>query len=135
MPRPANTLSSGFSASTGVRGLRTFGDADGPQWTVGADWRRFEQRYLERDVDKYGHETYEGSVYGVPQNRNDDVGVLTDLELPVGERLSLTLGGRVDYTSTWLNADDSIIELSGGDYEAGFTTPNYTLGMAYAMAK
>jgi len=91
--------------------------------------------YLERDVDIHGVETYGGSVYGVPQARTDDVGVLTDLQLPVSERLSLTLGGRVDYCSTWLNTDDPIITLSTGDYEAGFDMPNYTLGMAYAMAK
>ena len=134
-PRPANTLSKGYSVSTGVRGLRTFGEADGPQWTVGADWRRFEQRYLERDVDVHGVETYNGSVFGVPQTRTDDVGVLTNLELPASERLSFTLGGRVDYSSTWLNADDPIITLSPSGYEAGFNMPNYTLGMAYAMAK
>ena len=135
LTRPVTTLSNGYSVSTGVRGLRTFGQADGPQWTVGADWRRFEQMYLERDVDANGQSVYDGSVYGVPQARTDDVGVLTNLQLPASERLSLTLGGRVDYCSTWLNPDDPIITLSGGDYQAGFDTPNYTLGMAYAMAK
>ena len=91
--------------------------------------------YLEQDVDASGQSVYDGSVYGVPQSRTDDVGVLTNLQLPASERLSLTFGGRVDYCSTWLNPDDPIITLSGGDYEAGFDTPNYTLGMAYAMAK
>jgi outer membrane receptor protein involved in Fe transport len=135
LTRPVTTLANGYSDSTGVRSLRTFGQADGPQWTLGADWRRFEQRYLEQDVDAQGQSVYGGSVYGVPQSRTDDVGVLTNLLLPVGDRLSLTFGGRVDYCSTWLNPDDPIITLSGGDYEAGFDTPNYTLGMAYTMAK
>ena len=67
LTRPVTTLSNGYSVSTGVRGLRTFGQADGPQWTFGADWRRFEQRYLEQDVDAKGQSVYDGSVYGVPQ--------------------------------------------------------------------
>jgi iron complex outermembrane recepter protein len=133
--RPATTLSNGYSDSTGVRALRTFGQADGPQWTVGADWRRFEQRYLERDVDAQGVDVYNGTQFGVPQSRTDDVGALTNLQLPASDCLTLTLGGRVDHCSTWLNVDDPIVTINPAGYEAGFDMPTYTLGMAYAMAK
>ena len=43
---PVNTIARGRSNSLGVRGLRTFGEADSLQWTLGADWRRYEQRLL-----------------------------------------------------------------------------------------
>jgi outer membrane receptor protein involved in Fe transport len=135
-PRPVNTLAEGDSVSTGVRCLRTLGQADGPQWTVGADWRRFEQRYQERDVDAQGVDVYpDGTFFGVPQSRTDDVGVLTNLLLPASDQLSLTFGGRVDYSSTWLDVNDPIVTLDPAGYEAGFNMPNYTLGMAYGMAK
>ena len=137
--RPVNTLSNGYSVSTGVRGIRTFGQTDAPQWTIGADWRRCEQRYLERDVDAEGADIYNGNVFGIPEARLDDVGVLTQVLLPVNERVSLTAGGRVDYSSAWLNVYDPIVTQfnppSGGYFEPGLTKPNYTLGMAYTMAK
>jgi iron complex outermembrane recepter protein len=133
--RPVTTLSNGYSTSTGVRGLRTFGDADGdgPLLTLGADWRRFEQRYLEREVDAQGHDIYAGDVFGVPRSNTDDIGVLTDLQLPVNDNLSLTWGGRVDYAATWLDVSDPII-LPDGSF-AGDNMPNYTLGMAYTTIK
>jgi iron complex outermembrane recepter protein len=132
---PVNTLGQGYVASTGVRGLRTFGQTDGPQWTIGADWRRIQQRYLERDIDAQGADIY-GEYYGTPESRADDVGVLTHLELPLSERLSLAAGGRVDYTKASLDVNDPIVTLaSDPDYTPGRNMPNYTLGMAYAMAK
>lgn len=137
--RPVNTLGSGYSVSTGIRGLRTFGETDGPQWTLGADWRRFEQRYQELDVNAQGVSVYDGNIFGIPQGRIDDVGVLTNLVLPANDELTLTLGGRVDYSSAWLDVNDPIITQSNSSdlayYEPGFDKPNYTLGMAYAIAK
>ncbi|MCE5266516.1 MAG: TonB-dependent receptor [Planctomycetaceae bacterium] len=130
---PTNTLSNGYSVSTGIRCLRTFGQEDTPQWTVGADWRRFEQRYQERDVNALGVDVLNGEIFGNPEARMDDVGVLTNLKLPVGDRLSFNLGGRVDYASTWLNVDDPIVVT--GWMPAGNEMPTYTLGMAYAMSK
>lgn len=137
--RPVTTLGQGYSVSTGLRGLRTFGQAEGPQWTFGADWRRFEQRYEERDINAQGVDIFDGNVFGIPLGRTDDIGVLTNLQLPVNDDLTLTFGGRVDYTSTWLNVDDRIITQFDPSkeayYEPGTDMPCYTLGMAYAMAK
>jgi iron complex outermembrane recepter protein len=131
--RPVNTLGSGYSVSTGVRCLRTFGEADGPQLTLGADWRRFEQRYLERDINAKGYDIYDGDLFGIPESRTDDVGVLSDVQLPFSDDLSLTLGGRVDYATTWLNVDDPITTVQ--PYYPGTDKPEYTLGMAYTTVK
>jgi iron complex outermembrane recepter protein len=138
-PGIVNTLSRGYSISTGVRALRTFGQTDGPLWTAGVDWRRFQQRYLERDVNAQGEDAYAGYYCGIPESGVNDVGALANLQMPVNDRLSFTIGGRADYTKTSLNADDTIVTHRdpGLDiyFPSGFDTPNYTLGMAYGMAK
>jgi iron complex outermembrane recepter protein len=136
--RPVNTLGSGYSISTGLRGLLTFGEADNPQWTLGADYRRFGQRYLERDIDALGVDVYDGNLFGIPESRTDDVGVLTNLFVPVNDRFAMTVGGRFDYAQASLNANDPIItQFNPGVepyYEPGIETPNYSLGMAYTKA-
>ena len=38
-----NTLGQGRMQTMGIRVLRTFGDANCPQWTIGADFRRVNQ--------------------------------------------------------------------------------------------
>ncbi|MEN6459425.1 MAG: TonB-dependent receptor [Thermoguttaceae bacterium] len=130
---PVNTLAQGYSISSGVRCLRTFGHEFGPQWTIGADWRRYEQRYQERDVNAAGVDVIDGEIFGNPESSRDDVGFLTNLELPAGDRVSFTLGGRIDYAWTWLNVDDPIVVT--GWMPAGCEMPSYTLGMAYAISK
>jgi len=135
--RPATTLSNGYQLSTGLRCLRTLGQADGPQWTFGADWREYEQRYLEQEVDANGINAYDGALYGVPTSKMDDVGVLTHVILPANDSLSFTAGGRVDYAKTWLGLDDPIVSNPPWttNFEPGTNMPDYTLGMAYLTAK
>ncbi len=106
---PVLAIAQGHLTSTGVRAFRTFGDADSPQWTIGLDWRRVEQRYLERDVDADGNEVYSGNYFGVPESSQDDEGVFTNLLLPVGDRLTFTFGGRVDYTKSCVDLNDSVV--------------------------
>ncbi|MBN2577610.1 MAG: TonB-dependent receptor [Pirellulales bacterium] len=136
---PVNTWSIGNLTATGVRALRTFGEENEPQWTLGADWRRHRQRYQEYEVDPEGAIIYEGDFYGIPSSCMDDIGVLTHLELPLDERCSVVVGGRVDYAMTQLNVNDTVITRFDPDaffyYQPGFDTPDYTLGMAYANAK
>ena len=72
---PVNTDGRGRSDSLGVRALRTFGDRDSVQWTVGADWRRYVQVYRERNLDASGTVVLSGGdVYGIPKSRLDDYG-------------------------------------------------------------
>ncbi|MBN2577609.1 MAG: TonB-dependent receptor [Pirellulales bacterium] len=135
----SNCFTRGHSISTGVRALRTFGAADAPRWTVGADWRRSGQRYQEIEVDPNGEVTFRGNYYGIPESSLDDVGALMQLELPLNDRLSATVGGRVDYVQASLNREDSIIWHFDPDafvfYQPGLEMPNYVLGMAYINAK
>jgi hypothetical protein len=137
---PVNTVGQGQSESTGVRLLRTFGERDAPQWTIGADWRRTQQAYQERSLNAAGQVVLEGGdVYGIPKSRMDDCGVLTDVLLPISERFSLNAGGRLDYCWTALDVNDPVItqfsDPSYTYYDAGLNEPHDLLGMAYLTAK
>ena len=138
---PAEAIAQGHLTSTGFRALRTFGDADSPQWTVGFDYRHVEERYLERIVDATGTEVSNGNLWGVPESSMDDGGVLTNLVVPLNNRLSFTFGGRVDYAKAALDVNDPIVtRFDPGTpaneiyYMPSTDAPAYTLGMAYAMA-
>jgi outer membrane receptor protein involved in Fe transport len=134
-----NTDGRGRLESLGVRALRTFGAADTPQWTVGADWRRYRQWYEEIDLDSAGQVVFGGNIFGIPHSQMDDAGVLTDLALPLSERLSVNVGGRVDQTWAAVDAADRIItqidDPADYFYVPGVNQPSFTLGMAYVAAR
>ena len=106
---PVNAIDNGASSSLGLRALRTFGGADTAQWTIGADWRRYTYRYQDEEVDALGNICFGGNIFGVPSSEMDDVGVLTNLTVPVSERLTLTVGGRVDYAQPHVDQNDPVI--------------------------
>jgi outer membrane receptor protein involved in Fe transport len=136
---PVTTKSRGGSSSLGVRGLRTFGEADSPQWTIGADWRHYQQRYTEKTFTTDNGVIWSDNLFGIPRSRMDDVGLLTNLWIPVSDRFSMTVGGRVDYAQPNLDQNDPVITQIN-DPDAWYYTPGYaqlgrTLGMAYATGK
>jgi iron complex outermembrane recepter protein len=136
---PVNAFANGNNVSTGVRLLRTFGDTGEPLLTVGADWRRNAQRYQEFDVDADGVVVWGGNYYGIPSAVSDDIGALMHLDLPLTDRLSATVGGRVDYDKVNFDAQDPVVtHFDPGAYfffQPGFNNPAYTLGMAYINGK
>ena len=67
---PVNTLAQGEANSLGLRLLRTFGNSNDLHWTVGADWRRYSQRYTEPNLDPSGQIAFFGNIFGIP--RSDD---------------------------------------------------------------
>ena len=52
------------------------------------------------------YELVYGRPFGIPKSQMDDIGLLTDLLVPMSDRFSLSVGGRVDYAAAWLNASD-----------------------------
>ena len=94
-----NTTGAGRSNSLGVRGLRTFGESDSLQCTFGVDWRRYDQVYREPNINSSGEIAFDGDIFGIPQSSMDDIGVLTNVVMPVSERFTVTAGGRVDYAA------------------------------------
>jgi outer membrane receptor protein involved in Fe transport len=139
VPYPVNTVGKGYLDSLGIRLLRTFGDADSPQWTVGTDWRRYQQRYDERNLASDGAIAFDGNVYGIPRSKMDDVGALTDLMLPFGDEVTFNIGGRVDQCMPSMDSDDPVVtefdDPEDSYYMPGFLETSRTLGMAYITAK
>ncbi len=134
----ANTTGEGHLLTSGVRALRTYGDADSAQLTVGTDWRRYEQQYYENDYDSNGNAAWGINPYGIPQSQMDDIGALAELSMPLSERFSMTVGGRVDYSHASPNIDDPVITKytpDFGPYVEGTSSSTNTLGMAFATGK
>jgi len=137
---PVETIGQGYSDSVGVRVLSTFGERDWVQWTIGADWRRTEQRYREQSIDASGAIVLSGGdVYGIPKSRMDDVGLLTDLTLPCSDEVSVNVGGRLDYCRAAMDSQDPVVTQFSDPtqyyYTPGFAEPQDLLGMAYVTGK
>jgi outer membrane receptor protein involved in Fe transport len=131
-----NTVGQGRMQTLGVRALRTFGAADSPQWTVGADFRRVNQWYQEEDLTTSGGLGFGNGLFGIPRSQMDDFGLLTDVLLPVRDDLSVTIGGRLDYCKATLDESDAIVTqmlppAQQGPFWCGTEEPGKLLGMAY----
>ena len=134
----ANTVGQGRMQTIGIRALRTFGEANCPQWTIGADFRRVNQQYGETNFTASGDIAFGGTLYGIPASQMDDYGVLTDVLLPLNDKLSLTIGGRVDYCKASLDQNDPIVTQgipNSIPFWPGYEEPANMLGMAYITAK
>ena len=132
---PINTISSGRSTSMGARTFATFGGADEPQWTVGADWRRSTTQYQERDFRPDGLLIYSGNLYGTPLSSQNDAGLFTTLLIPISDATTVTMGGRLDYAWNQVTSDDPVITTTD-DPAANYYIPGLHknangLGMAY----
>jgi len=138
-PGFTNLFGTGLTESWGARALRTLGSGDSPQWTVGVDWRRIQQRYLEVDLDDTGAVTFGGNLFGIPDSYTDDFGILTHLKVPVAEELDCTIGGRYDFVHATLAGDDPTFIPVPTDptsvFRPGFNEPSFSLFMAYGTAE
>jgi outer membrane receptor protein involved in Fe transport len=130
---PVNTYGQGDLESLGVRALRTFGEIDSPQLTVGVDWRRYSQHYLEQSVTGDGELAWD-TLYGVPRSRFDDGGVLANMTLPISDTFTFNVGGRLDQCKASMDLSDPIAA-QVDYYTPRYAEPSYTLGMAYMTTK
>lgn len=126
---------SGLTESWGARVLRTFGEKNGPLWTIGADWRRLHMGYLETDYDNLGQVAFSGNFYGIPDSNQDDFGLFTHAKFPVSSTLDFTAGGRIDWVHSSLGSAGIITQTPptnpNGYYRPGFNEPTQTLVMGY----
>ena len=106
---PVNTVSAGRSASMGTRTHATFGDANQPQWTIGADWRRSTTQYSESNFRGDGLLMYGGNLFGIPGSSQNDIGVFSNVMIPVSDGTTVTVGGRLDYVWNQVDANDPVI--------------------------
>ncbi len=125
----------GFARSFGSRMLFTMGTLDTFQWTVGADWRRFQQNYTEIDINNVGEVGWGGNLFGVPKSSQDDFGVLTSLTVPVSKTIDVNAGARLDYVAHTLHEADRVIQMAPFDpegyYRPGLREPHYLLGAGF----
>lgn len=130
------TRTMGFSDSTGVRGLLTFGQKDAAQLTLGADYRRQQMSYQERDFLPDGTLDFQGTVFGIPRSSLEDAGLFIHFVDPITPKLNLTVGARYDHTKAALDANDPVdaqtVPPPNGTFRAGFDEPTGDLGMGYA---
>jgi len=138
-PGFTNLFGTGLTESWGLRALRTFGCADGPQLTLGADWRLLRQSYVETDLDNTGAVTFGGNLFGIPDSQAQDFGLLTHLLVPVSDKFQVTLGGRYDLAHASLDRNDPVTITAPneptGFFRPGFNEPTYSLFMGYATAE
>ena len=132
---PVNTVSAGRSASMGTRTHATFGDADQPQWTIGADWRRSTTKYSESNFRGDGLLMYGGNLFGIPGSSQNDIGLFSNVMIPVSDGTTVTVGGRFDYVWNQVDANDpvitSIIDPARLYYIPGTKSNKNGLGMGY----
>ncbi len=91
--------------------------------------------YHEYDYDSLGGDAWGGNPFGIPQSKMDDVGTLAELSLPMSERLTVSVGGRADYTYASLNTDDPVVLMNGGVLSGGNYASTNMLGMAFVTGK
>jgi iron complex outermembrane recepter protein len=136
-PRLISLFGNGSAESHGIRALRTYGGVAGPQLTIGADWRRLQQRYHETDFDENGDIAFGGNIFGIPESVQDDIGVFTHLKVPVTDDLTFTAGGRFDTVHSSLDRTDIVTRQAPrepqGFFRPGFNEPTHNLWMGYGM--
>lgn len=146
-PIPLNAVTAeGALQSTGVRGLLTWGETDGTQLTIGADWRRQDMAYRETDIDFIGRNSFmNGNIFGIPESSMEDWGLFTNMVFRANEDLSFTVGGRVDFSTAFANAGD-IVAFNNGvsrfqnlardpENNRVLNQPSEILSMLYATSK
>lgn len=142
------TFSRGFLQTQGVRSLLTFGEKDSPLLTLGADWRRYTQLYVENHIDTSTTNPtiiFGDNVFGIPQSSQEDAGLLANLDVPVNDYINTSLGGRLDFTQSFFNNTPAINPtpnnpaqfnpVTPGTPTFGTGKPSYLLGMAYSTTK
>jgi outer membrane receptor protein involved in Fe transport len=99
-----NLVTSGDNNSWGFRNATTFGRDKAFQITGGWDFRytsqalnEFDTFFLQTVPGTPGQVTYN---FPIPRSRQIDPGLFLDTSVPVGERLNLKAGARVDFVDT-----------------------------------
>jgi outer membrane receptor protein involved in Fe transport len=136
----ANSFVNGNLSTQGVRALMTLGEAEYIQTTFGTDFRRHDMSYVERHVDGDGNLAnvpFGVSPFGIPSSSQEYFGLFNDWSIPVSEDLTVSAGGRLDFSRTYV---DSVDEVFGGgsqpgDIFPGSYSPNEVLGMAYLLSE
>lgn len=103
----AETSSVGFSAAT------TWGRAGDPQLTLGTDFRFVKQELDEIASGRIGFQRIVDANSPLPRSESINPGVFLESTIPVSDRLTTTIGARVDWTRADVTDDPSEIDRLG----------------------
>jgi len=120
----ANIRTWGHNQSAGIRVAGTRGDSEDGQVTIGTDFIRERQRYLELDDFGAG-----AALYGLSPAEQNDVGVFADTMLPVNDRLTVKAGARIDWVNT--HSDGTFVGLDGNGDPTTRASNFFLLGAGY----
>jgi outer membrane receptor protein involved in Fe transport len=130
--------------STGFRLATTWGAPDDAQLTAGVDLRRLSQQLNETDISPLLDTSIADQNFNfpIPRSHSTNPGLLVEGVLPLGRRLTIKSGARMDWVftdavrsvpNTDLDADGTIDDLEeslGGAFDQSFT-----LGSAFVTAQ
>ena len=95
------------STSTGFSAATSWGDDNSPQWTAGVDLRYLRQELNEISSGGFGLNIWQDANSPIPRSQSVDPGLFFEHVRPVGDRLDLVLGGRVDLVTTQVIDDEA----------------------------
>jgi len=100
-PVRLDLTTNGNALSYGAREITTWGEAKGFNVSLGADIRVFSSNYNEYDA--FNLSVAPNSAlpvnFGIPYGRQIDPGLLLDMSIPIGERMVVKAGTRVDFVT------------------------------------
>ncbi len=120
-------------ATWGTREAVTWGEDKGVQLTVGTDLTVVRQQYNEFDSFNFSPP----DNFGIPASQSVDVGMFVDGTLPIGDRLTLRAGARMDFVNTdilylgYLTNAQEYVQTVGYD---SLATQHFLLGSAFGTA-
>ena len=101
------------ASSTGFRAIATWGDEDGPQFSLGTDLRYIMQRLDEIGSGRVGLIRFQNANSPIPESQSTNPGIFVEERLPCTDRLTLTLGARADMLSAQVTANPASLEHLG----------------------
>jgi iron complex outermembrane recepter protein len=102
------------SMSTGVRAAATWGDEDEGAVTAGADFRYLKQELNEiSSGDFFGGLIFTDANSPIPKSHWSNPGVFVEAAAPAGDSLVVRAGGRADWVSSNIDADEADLQMLG----------------------
>ena len=128
----------GNAISYGAREITTWGDAKGFNVSAGADIKVFASNYNEFDAFNLSVVSGTGlpANLGIPDARQIDPGLFVDGAMPLGDRLVIKAGARVDFVTTQFLGFGPNVEVAA--YNAAVGLPedrNFFLLAGYATGE
>jgi iron complex outermembrane recepter protein len=101
------------ASSTGFRAIASWGDEDGPLFSLGADLRYIMQQLDEIGSGGVGFLQFTDANSPIPRSQSMNPGIFAEQRLPCTEKLTLTLGARADLLDAEVTANPASLQRLG----------------------